>query len=499
MDSADINTEQTSSSDESEKFLWSSQSLHEDIWIRSPGYSRETEPKSHSYASFGDGEGTTVSVNAYGHIMQISRYFGFGSSGLFCVDQEDTPQPYYVVSRMEQLMYLSQSPGLGLRLRFQGLQVSSQQPPVVGFMYDQWPRYVFDSVSDTPRDSKNPQPDASNEAASIIRSFDLSIQYYCELGTVFQQYHIKSAQILSVLSNELVIHRNVRIRNLDFVDYQGSEEGDNNEECSRSVRIEILDSVLRHAGTKGEPDGNNRNEQANHTDENNKVEEQVESERENDTRRYTDSRKKKDNDEKTATNGEHCSTGVKNGFIVTRLMKENEKSVYPEQIRSHDPKYIALVMKAFVGNVVQNISEDGKIELDKLAKERAQKDGKLEITMAYRLQLLSGTQNDMLFSKGISLAASTMKPDCMQGTFSTSNRFMKFPFAEDFQIDFIIRRNLEHILSVCCIPIRNLPTFGEIEADSSDSKPSSDLRSVIATAITCGDISGHRVGSKATL
>lgn len=60
--------------------------------------------------------------------------------------------------------------------------------------------------------------------------------------------------------------------------------------------------------------------------------------------------------------------------------------------------------------------------------------------------------------------------------FSEDTAFSRIPFSRDRHLDFIFRRNLEHILSVCSIPIGD----GKI-------------------AITCGDISGHRVGPRASL
>jgi hypothetical protein len=470
MAPTEMNIEQTSSSDEVGKFLWSSQSLHEDIWIRSPKYAEETPPKPHSYTSFGDGEGTTVSVNAYGHIMQISRYFGFGSSGLFCVDLEDTDQPYCADSRMEDLMYLSQSSDSGLQVRLQYLLDSDERSPAVGFMYDRWPRYIYNPVSEPPKDSEQPQPHAISEIPSTIISFGLSIQYYCEVGTVFQQYHINFEEMTSFLLDELEIHDYIRIRNLNFLKDQDPYEP---EERSSLVRIENLDFVLRQdANENGETGGNNTG-------------------------------KENDAEEKTAGNADNPSAGgrvpgqVKHGFVVTRPINEDEQSVYPEETRSNGPKYIALIIKVFVGNVVQDISESGKIKLDKSVKDIAENDKRLEITIAYRLQLLSKTQYECLSSESVPLATSTMEPDCMQKVFSVNNRYEKIRFARDCQLDFITRRNLEHILSVCCIPIWDSPTFGEIKADASRGKPgSSDLK---ATAITCGDISGHRVGSKATL
>lgn len=80
--------------------------------------------------------------------------------------------------------------------------------------------------------------------------------------------------------------------------------------------------------------------------------------------------------------------------------------------------------------------------------------------------------------------------------------FRKFQFATDSHLDFIIRRNLEHILSVCSIPI---PLT---QMKSKDEKLSQQGNQVehgrersskeVAIALTCGDLSGHRLVTSAS-
>ncbi len=53
--------------------------------------------------SFGD-QGTTATVNSYGDLIQVGRYLGLGSSGMFTMDQPYTDEPWAVVSRAYDLM-----------------------------------------------------------------------------------------------------------------------------------------------------------------------------------------------------------------------------------------------------------------------------------------------------------------------------------------------------------------------------------------------------------
>ena len=57
--------------------------------------------------------------------------------------------------------------------------------------------------------------------------------------------------------------------------------------------------------------------------------------------------------------------------------------------------------------------------------------------------------------------------------------FTRLEFSRNVHLDFIMRRNLEHILSVCSIP--TLQSYED------------------GIALTCGDISGHRIVNSASL
>lgn len=76
----------------------------------------------------------------------------------------------------------------------------------------------------------------------------------------------------------------------------------------------------------------------------------------------------------------------------------------------------------------------------------------------------------------------------MDSVFCTaeSSSFRKVPFSRNPYLDFAFRRNLEHILSVRCIPIP-VPNDGH------------DLLEGNAFAITCGDIADHRIEPRADL
>lgn len=62
------------------------------------------------------------------------------------------------------------------------------------------------------------------------------------------------------------------------------------------------------------------------------------------------------------------------------------------------------------------------------------------------------------------------------------NPFEVLSLTADPHLNFVFRRNLEHILSVCSIPI---------DESSNDG--------IYPIALTCGDLAGHRVATAASL
>lgn len=97
-----------------------------------------------------------------------------------------------------------------------------------------------------------------------------------------------------------------------------------------------------------------------------------------------------------------------------------------------------------------------------------------EITTAYKLQTLPKNFEEDLQSV----------PPPTYHTFDDilkESPYAPLSFSKDDYVDFVIRRNLEHILSVCSIPTSPV----------GDSKP--------MVALTCGDMSGHRLTGKASL
>lgn len=63
------------------------------------------------------------------------------------------------------------------------------------------------------------------------------------------------------------------------------------------------------------------------------------------------------------------------------------------------------------------------------------------------------------------------------------------------KIEYLTWRHLEHILSVCAMPIASLPNSVRAQKQNEELKG----EGVDMVALTCGDMSGHRVCTSASL
>ncbi|OAG11135.1 uncharacterized protein CC84DRAFT_1210811 [Paraphaeosphaeria sporulosa] len=440
-------------------FLWYERSLGEDVFIRSPAEKKDLDARSQAYASFGD-DGTTVSLSAYGHILQISRYLGYGSSGMFCVDLQYS-KPWYVQSRMEDIMSSATDPEKGLRLDLLDWTTIDERPSL-GFMFDRWPRYVFKQrpqdegpafSEDAPRqeaqeadrteqgggpnnlgtEANEDQETAEGESTTTLsKAFLLSVQYFCYKGTVVQSYFIPSSEVSNQAFDKAInLDTMLSIRSLDFV---SNQDFDTTGESSETLKTFVLSN--KH-------------------------------------------------------------------LVITRtipkyVLEQGNPSPLPSDGK-YLPVAVALVISPFINGEPATIDTEHCVTF-----KREDAPSHCEITVAYKLSLLQEADMSFLIStqaggaadlRGLPSLANVENSATKQDTvshgcnseakdaldyfgkeFVRDSLYHKIFFSPDPFLDFALRRNLEHTLSVC-----SLPTFGG------------------AVAITCGDISGHRVGPRASL
>ncbi|KAF4546181.1 Mg2+ transporter protein CorA-like/Zinc transport protein ZntB [Lasiodiplodia theobromae] len=165
---------------------------------------------------------------------------------------------------------------------------------------------------------------------------------------------------------------------------------------------------------------------------------------------------------------------------------------------------VELVMTAFMNGDPQRFKRQGGYFCIDISTDtaRAHFDSSkyLEITVAYKLQLAQPKRMESWKSWLIP----ALGLERMRIAYSEEG-FRDVTFADNKLFDFKIRRHLEHILSVCSIPISNRnPTDYESETSTSEVESEHFLRSFNIQeqkdnpiALTCGDMSGHLIVSAA--
>ncbi|KAK1656180.1 hypothetical protein BDP81DRAFT_444753 [Colletotrichum phormii] len=114
------------------------------------------------------------------------------------------------------------------------------------------------------------------------------------------------------------------------------------------------------------------------------------------------------------------------------------------------------------------------------ASEIVRKGGRLTVTIAYRLGLIMDKQDRQPSSPSDLSMLSTEAYSEAMSLFEI--QFEEQTFTADADVNFRLRRNLEHVLSVCSVPVS-----------------SADELNTCAIALTCGDVDNHRITASASL
>lgn len=404
-----------------------------------------------TYSSFGQ-DGTTATANAYGHLLQITQYFGNKPSGFVAVNLDETEEPHFVKWRAHDLQQQSIDPTQGMRLLLQrpadntsAIDIWDTNPKTMSM-----PAKVSPLVKAPPRakasPSEEPSPKTGRYDVPVPRSqwvnesepgsgstvrfvhnrwpcfstktpvFDIDIQYVISNKTVYQMYTFKLCQGSQIFSSEIptiIINTNLLLRDLDFI-----------------TREETKEYGL-------EPHYSSR-----------------------------------------ITNDGYCVARMHSDYLYNRHSDGRNAN-------KDDRNIVALFISPFINErpqQPQQFSQPASEDLDDYfvtPNEQAWNDlienKTLEITLAYTLKLITSKEEDIETSP-VS-AADLRKAKQQINRHSPS----MVPITIDKHLDFALNRNLEHILSVCSIPIR---------------KVSEEINTI---ALTCGDISGHRVVEKASL
>ncbi|PTB66519.1 hypothetical protein BBK36DRAFT_1118914, partial [Trichoderma citrinoviride] len=360
--------------------------------------------------------GLTATANAYGHLLQITQYHEDVPSGFVSVDLETTEEPYFVAKRAHNLQRQSLDPSKGIRLLFEESNDKTPRPDV----WETDPPTLRMTPPPSPR--KAPPKGGGRQVRVMVPDTEAR-QASTPPPRIYSFKHRPGAPSLSRVPR-IIINADLLLRNLDF-STRDTLNARNLEDPSYTIYIP----------TRG-----------------------------------------------------HCVVRVhKRG-----IKGEDESDVQDSEGMNDDRDSIALFITPFINGIRQQpTDEDGNLpRIDDAPQTR--KDGNfyvtadqrvrnsnsnketLEITLAYTLQLFPSEQ--------LETSTSPVSEADLEEAKQRINTESLTPISisADRHLDFILHRNLEHILSVCSIPVN----IGSGETP--------------AIALTCGDVSGHRVTRKAS-
>lgn len=494
-------------------FLWDKESLGKNVFITSPDQTKQKIEDVQAYASFGDG-GTTVSLKSYGNIVQMAGFLNFGASGFLCADAK-LENPYYVQERMETLMKSLKDSSKGLRLdlvdwdEFQGM-------PSLGFMYDRWPRYMFERRMPTipantgdVQSGKTPEVDKDSnqsrlnveadlgmtgstkdagepdESKSNAPAFPLSIQYFCSGGTVIQKHLInigRDGVPYEKIHKRLSIVPDICIRGLDFVKYhdfndtravldtfvvsknhfvithdlqwRDKEDLILNGMPDDTSKIPVAAALIISPFIDGKPAEINVTDEGSHIN----LDVTPEQTRLDITVVYT------------------LKLPCEDKTLVAEASRSSDSTIHRETGSTQDKESAATSQSLAGYDTAPSVKDEAVFTV--------QADVFTECLVPPTEEGRS-VVNEEYIAK-VSLDITTAQRE-MERVFCRQNDLRKIYFSQDGRLDFAFRRNIEHILSVCSIPI---PV---------DHKSVPNSIKGPAIAITCGDIAGHRMGPRASL
>jgi hypothetical protein len=357
--------------------------------------SSETQDKARhrpAYASFGE-NGLTATATAYGHLLQITQYFGNDPSGFYCVDIKGVAEPYLVKERMEQLQSYVVHPDKGMRLEVESSSTSQlrNELPKLSFLNNRWPNFKSETAAG---------------------NFETEIQYYISQKTVYQTYTFTSRDEASATFPEIIINADSFIRDLDF----------------------SSSSIWNMQGTP--------------------------------SKFY----------ELRLPQGSNCL------LRIHKIGTENRE--YANQTAHNDGNAVVLAIWPFINDAPQSIHPEGTAAKYKITHGsqvlNSAENASVAVTLAYTLHSvpLSQVEKDISPPRPPMELLRQLKEDAEKNGASFATPL----FPGDKYLDFALKRNLEHMLSVCSIPV------GDGAEDT-----------IPPTVITCGDMAGHRVANEASL
>lgn len=403
------------------------------------------------HASFGD-NGTTASISRYGDVMQVTRYLGKGRSGVFSIDQTSTSEPYQVAARAADLQGLSQTTYAAYTFGIAMSPYPIWGPPTVKWINWKWPRYEWER-----------------------KDMRVVFQYMVREGVVLHQLLFENRSEEPLDLPQFFLLDEVKINDLDFLHHQVQDGSKPPYLVNKSTGPQGYGRVTIKSIQTEEDQGseNSGGSQALALID-----------------IFVDGKRSLTQKHQFQSLGKLIPCHVKEVVVAYKL------SARPEgQLSWKD-----LMIPAEHVNVSRFLRE----ELSKMGDQ-----GMMARSLRLTPQLVaetggreegatSSTANPSPEQPEISQEPSTKVAQALSGQREDKSRTAEghewlTPYLE--RIEYLTWRHLEHVLSVCAVPIVRNPSEGQGDK-SSDYSDANDAGLV---ALTCGDMSGHRICTPASL
>lgn len=438
-------------------------------------------------ASFGD-RGTTATAGAFGQLVQFSTYLGAGTSGMFSAGHRFTSPPYSVVKRARNLLFLASEPFQDAHrerhddvfgMKFLNLKPSLAgftQPKLKWFQY-RWPRYEYD-----------------RNCFNGMETIQFTIQFIVRDQTVFQHCILENRGKGDV-TLELAFWKNMSVCDLDHVTdhYEFNETTSNQRTAGPGPGGFGWVHVNRfYKGSSGAlSDSQHRSYEVSNSS------------------LLNHNRIKSDYGVAVVT-----SMAV-NGRMM-RFCPGECPHTWEEALKATSKLEIVTAYRLVLLTSPTCDWKTFLVPLKEMNVNRFLEEA--EAVVLFRTPITSVSRKDGAHSKNNEQESGSLKRDdsetevdignVSQGGMATveskpqteplpavghESTLGKTSTIMD-RIEFTVRRNLQHILDVCAIPVA-----GRFTGEDSGDSVWEELRDVQAIALSCGDLLGHRICTTSSL
>lgn len=386
------------------------------------------------HASFGD-NGTTASVSRYGDMMQVTQCLEKGHSGLFSMDHTETRHPSLVSQRARDIDHLSETARGNYSYGLFMTDWPTTDPSSIKWLNWRWPRYEW-------------------KTGNLTTIF----QYYVHEGVVLHQLLFHNASDKAIdLKHDPSLSGEMRVRDLDYLYCNDQDE----------QRTQVAGSPQQeHTG----PRGYGRVQ----CHPNCQVVAVIDV--------FIDGRRKEIPEGRDLETLEPLGVGCTREIVIAYRL-----SLIPYQPAVTWQDFMIPAAKANVGKLLRDeIEKMGSRCLDPELLDLPLVGRTIQNTLvADARDYGSKRAEDAVQTDAVQTDA--VQTDSREHDGGSGQRGFEKTGIQQRVVRYLTARHLEHILSVCAVPV-----------PCSHNEPTHPSPHPVPVALTCGDMSGHRICTSAT-